>query len=82
MIAKEDTRYVQLVDGKVFWIFTSKDLPEWCENGVDNIDEDGNIIHPYAITTIELTDENDNVAVGDIYNPTTHSFTKPIIEDK
>ena len=50
------------------------------KNGVDNIDEDGNIIHPYAIITIELTDKDDNVAVDDIYNPSTRSFDKPILK--
>lgn len=51
MKAKLDTTYAHIVDGRVQWVFTSVDLPEW---------------NPDHLTVVEIP-EGGVVGVGDSY---------------
>ena len=63
----KDHKYAVIAHGKVHSIFTGKEVVEWCECGVDNLDADKrNQIHPHCIKTVDITD-NDSVKVGDAY---------------
>lgn len=78
MKAKLNIKYAQLVDNVVTLIFDSVSMSEWCENGVDNVDAEGNITHNYALTTVGLTQAHGNVEVGMIYVKNQDKFIKKI----
>lgn len=48
MIAQQAHSYAQIVNGKIQWIFTSAELPEWA----DSSEQPNN---PYTITAIDIT---------------------------
>jgi len=67
MEIKNNEIYAQIVNGKYYATLTKYNSPIWCECGIDNIDKNGNIIHPYCIKTVNITNLT-GIQEGDYYD--------------
>jgi hypothetical protein len=61
MTAEPGRTYAQILGGKLHWIFTVNDLPEWAEDG------------EFAIQVIDVTDLDPAPQVGWLWNGSTFS---------